>query len=211
MKLRVLPVLAVIAFICGATVAQTEPSLQSVTLYYIAPPVDFKVRPMRRQPGRVDSSRSGINLETGEQGDFIHATTPQFDLAFGGMEFQKDGKVYPDWLRVADARSMIVDLGSKRWEDFKQIPPFPRPKKPTRPLPVKDRPFVVEASAGTNDFSPYRQFVQCKVGHMYLMRMVHGQKVIYAMFRVDSATPHESCAIGWKLVRPPNVDDNERF
>ena len=212
MKIRVLLAVVVIVF-AGATVAaQTEPSPHTVTLYYIAPPVDFKVRPLRRQPGKVDSSRAGVNFETGLRGDFLHGNnTSDFDLGYGGMECEKDGKIYPDWLRVIDTRSMVVDLGSKRWEDFAQTPPFPMPKKPQRPLPLTGRPLVIELSAGSKDISPYRQLVECKSGHMYLMRLVRDRRAIYAMFRVDSATTRESCAISWKLVRPPNVSDNESF
>ena len=58
--------------------------------------------------------------------------------------------------------------------------------------------------------SPYRQVIVVKPGHMYLMRLLHGKKVIYTMFRVESLQSWDNCVLSWKLVTPPNVNDNEK-
>lgn len=191
----------------GSIAAQTQPTLQTVTLHSFSPPVSFRLGPITRQP---DVTRSSVNFETGRRGYLRNEDHTDFDLTYGGMEIQKDGKVYPDWLRVTDSRSMIVDLGVKRWQDFPATPPFPKPKKSAPPLPLTKRPLVIDASAGSKEFSPYRQFVEVKPGHMYLMRLVHGRKVIYTMFRVESLKSRENCVLSWKLVQPPNIDDNEK-
>ena len=123
----------------------------------------------------------------------------------------KTGKMLADWLGVLDCRSMIVDLGAKQWQDFKEAPPFPQPKTSAPPRPL-DRPgCVVDTSVGRTDFSPYRQFVEVNPGHVYLMRILSGRKVSYVMFRVESFVSRDNCVLSWKLVKPPNVADNESF
>lgn len=179
----------------GSIAAQTSTELQQVTLYYYS----------IQQP-----SRSYVNFETGKRGLLRGEPPDEFDLRYGGMRIEKDGKVFPDWLSVADSRSMIVELGAKKWQDLKATPPFPQPKKSRPPLPLSKRPIVIDVSAGSKEVSPYRQVIVVKPGHMYLMRLLHGKKVIYTMFRVESLDSKVSCVLSWKHVRPPNVDDNEK-
>ena len=200
-------VLVITLTVCPSIAAQTYAGLNEVKLYWFAPfrvPIDFE---------KTDRSKSSINFETGERG----SPSGQYDLRYGGMVLgtpHKHGeaeKLLTDWLGVLDCRSMIVDLGAKQWQDFKETPPFPKPKtiEPPRPL---DRPrCVVNTSAGRTDFSPYRQFVEVNPGHVYLMRLLRGNKVRYVMFRVESFVARDNCVLSWKLVKPPNVDDNEKF
>ena len=181
----------------GSIAAQTSTELQQVTLHY------FSYQ-------RHDTTRSYVNFETGKRGPLRGELPDDFDLKYGGMRIEKDGKVFPDWLSVADSRSMIVELGAKEWQDIKQTPPFPQPKKPLPPLSLSKRPIVIDVSAGSKEVSPYRQVIVVKPGHMYLMRLLHGKKVIYTMFRVESLQSWDNCVLSWKLVTPPNVDDNEK-
>lgn len=118
-------------------------------------------------------------------------------------------RVLADWLGVLDCRSMLVDLGARQWHDFKETPPFPQPKTSEPPRPLGKPTCAVDASAGRTDFSPYRQYVVPNPGHVYIMRLLRGNKVTYLMFRVERLNSKESCVISWKMVKPPNVD-NER-
>jgi len=207
MKLNNLLLLMLISLTaCYSIAAQTRAVPAQVTLYWFSPgpAIDSE---------KIDESRSSVNFETGKRGP----ATNQYDLRYGGMAIgtpHREGeasKLLVDWLGVIDCRSMIVDLGEKRWQDFKSTPPFPRSKtlEPPRPL---DRPICsVDVSAGRTDFSPYRQFVEVNAGHVYLMRLLRGIKVRYVMFRVESFVSRDNCVLSWKLVRPPNVDDNEKF
>ncbi len=181
--------------------AQTETNLQTATLYNLSAQVSM----------HTDNSRSSVNFETGQKGHSPHPQLSDFDLTYGGLEIKKDGKVYPDWLRVTDPRSMMVELGKKEWQEIKATPPFPKPKKVSPPLPLSNRPMVIDVSAGSPEVSPYRQFIAVQPGHVYLMRLVRDRKVIYVMFRVESLTSRDNCVLSWKLVKPPNVDDNEKF
>jgi len=151
-----------------------------------------------------DTSRSSVNFDTGELG-FVRAQSlmQKYDLSYGTLKVNQDG----DWLEVRDANSMIADLGEKRWDDFKETPPFPRSKK-SRPLSLAKQK-VVDASAGTTNVSPFRQFVQAKAGHMYLMRVLRGGRVVYVMLRVESLRREDSCQLSWKKVAPPKVVDEK--
>jgi hypothetical protein len=200
MKTRILLSLVIAISACGSIAAQTDAALKEVTLYYF------------HYPDQPDASRSSVNFETGERGP---DRVGSYDLRYGGMVIGspsnggKPGKVYPDWLGVLDCRSMVVDLGAKQWQDFKETPPFPRTKTSEPPRPLGQPTCAVNASAGRTDFSPYRQFVVVDPGHVYLMRLLRGRKVSYVMFRVESLNSRESCVISWKLVTPPNVDDEK--
>jgi hypothetical protein len=181
--------------------AETNPQdadavLKEVTLYYF------------QLPDQPDRSRSSVNLETGERG---RDDARSFDLRYGGMTIGMPGKpeALANWLSVLNCASMIVDLGAKTWQDFKATPPLPSPQYLPEPLSPRACSFVVDASAGSREISPYRQFVVPKPGHVYLMRLVHGNKVSYLMFRVESLKSKESCEISWKLVKPPNVDNEK--
>lgn len=206
MQTKVLSSLCVLLLVCVPMSAQTDAKLSQVTLYWFSggKAIDSE---------KTDRSRSSINFETGQRGP----DRAGYDLRYGGMVIgtpPKQGKAsrfWPDWLGVLDCRSMIVDLGAKRWADFKQTPPFPKPKTKEPPRSL-DRPVcAVNTSAGRTDFSPYRQFVEVNPGHIYLMRLLRGSKVSYVMFRVESFTTRDNCVLSWKLVKPPNVDDNEKF
>ena len=206
MKTKILFSLLTLLAACLPVAAQTGTGLSQVTLYWFSPGKAFDSE-------KTDRTRSSINFETGQRGP----DGAEYDLRYGGMVIgtpHKQGeasKILADWLGVLDCRSMIVDLGAKQWQDFKKTPLFPKPKtlEPPRPL---NRPICsVDVSAGRTDFSPYRQFVEVNPGHVYLVRLVHGTKVRYVMFRVESFISRDNCVLSWKLVKPPNVDDNEKF
>lgn len=191
---------------CYSLAAQTEVGAAQVTLYWFSPSKLI-------DSDKTDASRSSVNFETGERGP----ASNQYDLRYGGMVIGtphrqgEPSRILADWLSVLDCRSMIVDLGARRWQDFKQTPPLPKSKtlEPPRPL---DRPICsFDVSAGRTDFSPYRQFVEVKQGNIYLMRLLRGSKTRYVMFRVESFVSRDNCVLSWKLVKPPNVDDNEKF
>ena len=205
MKVRILLLLVIAFTACASIVAQTESELREVTLYWFN-------HWDRVGPVQPDQSRSAVNFETGERGI---PRGGSFDLRYGGVvigeptQNNKPGKFFPDWLNVLDCRSMVVDLGVKQWQDFKETPPFPQPKKLGPPRPLGEPICAVDTSAGRTDFSPYRQMVEPKPGHVFLARLLRGKTVSYVMFRVESLNSRESCVISWKMVKPPNVD-NER-
>src|SRR5688572_4566740 len=158
MKTRILLLLVITVSACASIAAQTDGEIREVTLYWFA-------------GAQTDRSRSSVNFETGIRGP---DRAGSYDLRYGGMIIgtpTKPGevsRVLADWLGVLDCRSMMVDLGAKQWQDFKETPMFPTPKtlEPPRPL---GRPIcAVDASAGRTDFSPYRQYVEVYPGHVYL-------------------------------------------
>lgn len=182
-----------------AVAAQSEGATATVTLYNMHNPLTHK----------HDASRASINLETGRRGHLRTDPWTDFDLAYGGLVIEKDGKRRPDWFRVIDPRSMIVDLGKKEWSDYPETPAFPKPKKGFRPLPVGQRPMVLDVSGDSKDASPYRQFIEVQPGHIYLMRVLRGARAVYAMFRVEDLRSTESCVLSWKVVPPPR-DTSEK-
>jgi hypothetical protein len=195
MKTRILLSLVITFTACASIAAQTDGALREVTLYYF------------HHPDQPDNSRSAVNFETGDRGP---DRSGSFDLRYGGMIIGvpgKPGELLYDWLGVLDCRNMLVDLGAKQWQDFKETPPFPKPKTLEPPRPLGRPTCAVDASAGRTDFSPYRQFVVVDPGHIYIMRLLRGSKVSYVMFRVESLNSRESCVISWKMVKPPNVDN----
>jgi hypothetical protein len=204
-KLIILSLLLLITLSSWHSIAaQTDAAPSLVTLYWFSPSTLIDSE-------KMDASRSSVNFETGKRGP----DSNQYDLRYGGMAIGtphrqgEPSKLLADWLGVLDCRNMIVDLGAKQWQDFKKTPAFPKPKRLEPPRPL-DRPICsVNASAGRTDFSPYRQFVEVKQGHIYLMRLLRGAKVRYVMFRVESLVSRDNCVLSWKLVTPPNVDDNE--
>jgi len=207
MKLNNLLLLLLISLSsCYSLAAQTEAGPAQVTLYWFSPSRVI-------DSDKTDASRSSVNFETGERGP----DTDHYDLRYGGMVIgtpHRQGeasKILADWLGVLDCRNMIVDLGAKQWRDFKETPPFPKPKTSEPPRPLNRPICSVDVSAGRTDFSPYRQFVEVKQGNVYLMRLLRGSKVRYVMFRVESFVSRDNCVLSWKLVKPPNVDDNEKF
>jgi hypothetical protein len=207
MRTTILFSLLMVMSACVTVAAQTETGLSQVTLYWFSP--GSRIPPVEK----TDRSRSAVNFETGQRGpDGLG-----YDLRYGGMAIgtpTKPGetsKLLTDWLGVLDCRSQIVDLGAKQWRDFKETPPFPKPKTPEPPRPLGRPDCVVNSSAGRTDFSPYRQYVVVDPGHVYLVRLWHRNKVRYVMFRVESFVARDNCVLSWKLVKPPNVDDNEKF
>ena len=207
MKLINLSLLLVISLTaCPAIAAQTRDGFNQVTLYWFSPGPSIDA-------AKMDPSRSSVNFETGNRG----SGSADYDLRYGGLVIgtpSKPGeasKLLTDWLGVLDCRSMIVDLGAKQWQDFKETPPFPKPKTLELPRPLSRPVCAFDASAGRTDFSPYRQFVEVNPGHVYLMRLLRGNKVRYVMFRVESFVARDNCVLSWKMVKPPNVDDNEKF
>src|SRR5687768_5941310 len=84
---------------CGSIAAQTETNLQTVTLHFFSTPISFKALRAGSRAPRRDVSRSSVNFETGLRGYLRNEDYLDFDLTYGGMEMQKAGKVYPDWLR----------------------------------------------------------------------------------------------------------------
>jgi hypothetical protein len=149
------------------------------------------------EQGPSSRSKALINFDTGALGGF-GSRLNDFDLSYGKISLNHDN----DWLMVCDARSRIIDLGNKRWADFKRTPDFFKGRKPLKPLPL-DAPMVFDASGGVKEHSPYQQIVQAKVGHMYMMRAVRGRKKFYVMFRVDSLTRGDWCLLSWKKVQQP--------
>lgn len=193
MKTETLVSLLLMMWICAPVVAQADTGLSQVTLYWYSPGQSI-------DPEKTDRSRSAVNFETGERG----AADGQHDLRYGGIAIgANDGKLLADWLGVLDCRNMIVELGVKQWRNFKETPPFPQPKTEEAPLPPGNGP---RCAVG----EPYRQFVAVNPGHMYLMRVLHGQKVKYVMFRIESFVSRDNCVLSWKLVKPPNVPDDEK-
>ena len=182
-------VLALFGSLVFTAHGQDVPTLNQVTLY--------------SQRSYRDWSRTSVNFDTGERGS-ASGRLAGFDLTYGNLAVNNDG----DWFEVRDPRSMIIDLGAKQWEDFKETPSFFKGKKPRKPLPLS-KPKVVDASADSKEISPYQQFVHVKAGHMYLMKVVRERKTTYIMFRIDSLTKEDNCVLSWKKVPPP-VDEMEK-
>jgi hypothetical protein len=169
-------------------VGQDTPSLNQVTLY--------------SKIVHRNWSRASINFGSGERGAPTGHTST-FDLVYGTIIVNDDG----NWFEVGDARSMIVDLGKKKWEDFKTTS-FPQSKK-RKPLPLSANVKEVDVSAGSKDISPYQQYVRAKAGHMYLLKTVRERKKTYVLFRVETLVSHDNCVLSWKKVSPP-PDDIEK-
>ena len=150
-----------------------------------------------------DFSRTSLNFDTGEVGFVRGQPNQNFDLSYGTVKINADG----DWFEVRDARSRIVDLGVKGWDEVKETPPFPQSK--TKVAPSLDQRKVIDASAGSKDVSPLRQIVSARTGHMYLVRVAKGTRALYVMFRVENLITEDNCQISWKRVVPPNIVDEQ--
>ena len=188
MKGSILIALIAVITLSGTADGQNEEGLTQSTLYYF----------------RLDRGKSYINFDSGVKGLKHSACFDQFDLGYGNLTVNNDY----DWFQVCNPRSRIVDLGKKQWKDFKETPRAFSDKKPRKPLPL-NAPFVVDASAGSKEVSPFQQFVVVKADHMYLVRLARGTQRIYVMFRVDSLTTRYSCVLSWKKVPAP-ADDFEK-
>ena len=195
MKIKIAFTLLVWILAGGRSAAQSNSDLRQVTLDYLSL--------------STWESRSSVSFQTGKLQYQRSEPYTDFDVTYGGMSVEKDGMFYPDWIRVVDSRSMMVDLGEKEWAAFKETPPFPQPKYQHPPLPLTNRPIVVDVSGDSREVSPYRQVIEVKTAHMYLARVSHGNKVFYVMFRVESLSSQQSCVLSFKLVKPPNVDDEK--
>ncbi len=219
MKIMLLSMVALISIsvaAAGQTVAAAGPTgsaggqgnaeLAQVALYSV-------------QGHNGDWTRSSISFETGERG-FRGRSSPEYDMTYGNMSTSTGGKGgvwFRDWLSVRDPRSIILDLGEKKWEDFRQTPFFPKSQKWRQPLPLNS-PMVVNTSAGreidapdaSKAVSPHRQFVLARLGHMYLMKVMKGRNATYVVFRVDRLSPGDTCLLSWKKVPPPPDDDVEK-
>ena len=192
MRVTVMFSLAIIISLSVSANGQSKVELYQVTLYY--------------QGYLSNPARSSIDFETGRGGSSNPSeSSADFDLTYGGMTIVKDGESWRDWFRVRDSRSMLVDLGKKKWEDFDATPPFPGNKNSRAPQSLTNRRFVIDASAGSRDLSPYRQFVRVRARHTYLLRVLHGNRVVYVMFRVESLSTGDNCVLSWKRVTPPTV------
>lgn len=186
MKGKLVFVVAIVIALSITTVCQESPSLYQVTLY--------------SKIGHREWHRASINFESGKRGSPT-ADLSDFDLVYGNLAVDDDS----DWFAVSNPRSIIVDLGKKQWKDFNGTPKFLKDMS-RKPLPLGDAPFEVDASANSKDISPYKQFVQVKAGHMYLMRVVRGRTNSYVMFRVDNLVRKDNCLLSWKKVQPPRDD-----
>jgi hypothetical protein len=157
-----------------------------------------------------DFTRSSLNFESGERG--YRETVSGFDLIYGNLSINYGSDWYRDWLVVLNPRSIVCDLGEKKWGDFRQTPSFPW-KNWRVPLPLNS-PMVFDASAGKKvdtpngkqSVTPHRQSVMVRAGHMYLMRVMRGRSETYVMFRVESLTSGDNCVLSWKKVPPPEDD-----
>jgi hypothetical protein len=111
-----------------ALLAETGPpdadaALKEVTLYW------YHKSDRLPFPAQSDDSRSSVNFETGDRGPARGGGF--YDLRYGGVIIEPPGKpgvFLADWLDVLDCRSMIVDLGAKTRQDFKETPPLPSPQ-----------------------------------------------------------------------------------
>jgi len=195
MKVMILSIVVFISLSISAR-GQAGAELAQVTLYSV-------------QGYGHDFTRSSVNFESGERGFPETVSGSGFDLTYGNLAIAYGRDTYRDWLVVRDSRSIVCDLGEKKWGDFQQTPTFPW-KNWRVPLPLNS-PMVVNASAdkkvdtpdGKKSVSPHRQSVIVRVGHMYLMRVMKGRSEIYVMFRVESLTPGDNCVLSWKRVTPP--------
>ena len=192
MKVMIFSIVVFISLSISAR-GQAGPELAQVTLYSVL--------------GRDhDFTRSSVNFESGKRG--FQGTGSGFDLTYGNLAIND----VRDWLTVRDPRSIVCDLGEKKWGDFQRTPTFPW-KNWRIPLPLNS-PMVFNASAGKEvdtpdgkkSVSPHRQSVMVRVGHMYLMRVRQGRSEIYVMFRVESLTSGDNCVLSWKKVTPPEDD-----
>lgn len=190
MKGKLVFALGVFIALSVSAVSQDAPTLNQITLY--------------SKMVHRDWSRSAVNFESGERGSPT-ADTSGFDLIYGTLAVNHDG----NWFEVIDGRSMIIDLGKKKWADFKQTPSFPKSKKPQKPRPLTGDVKEIDVSGGSKEVSPYQQYVYVKAGHMYLMKVVRDRKKTYVLFRVDILNSEDNCVLSWKKVAPP-PDDIEK-
>src|SRR5947209_2710067 len=123
--------------------------------------------------GDYDLTRSSFNFETGKSE--LHRENLNGILMDNDIDYdQTETGANRDLFEVRDWRSMIVDLGKKGWEQFKETPSFPRGYSSVPPRPMT-REFRLH-SRDTEVTSNWRQFVKVRSGHMYLMRLLKGNK-----------------------------------
>jgi len=172
---------------CLSVTSQAQASLSQITLFS---PIGHN----------HDTTRTAVNFETGERGFSPNQPAGRFDMSFGTLMINSDN----NWFEVRDSRSRIADLGKKQWADFRETPSFPKAKETRQPS--LNPPKVVDASAGSTNYSPYNQFVQARLDHMYLLRVLKAGKVVYVMFRVEQLESNSTCLISFKAVPPPKAD-----
>jgi hypothetical protein len=189
-KVKLILALGILVAVSATADGQDVPELNQATVYSRMTYRDW------RKPW-------GVNFDRAEEVS-ADQQLRGIDLKYGTLKINDDG----DWFEVRDPRSMIVDLGAKKWGDVKETPAFFKGKKPRKPLPL-NAPKLVDASANSKDISPYQQFVRVKAGHMYLMKVVTGRAKTYIIFRVDNLFKEDNCLLSWKKVPPP-VDDVEK-
>ena len=177
---------ALVGFLVTANGQDVE-TLKQVTLY--------------SRTGLGNLNQSSVNFDTGARGSTIKHPDG-FHLMYGNLQVNDDN----NWFEVSNPRSMIADLGKKKWEHFEKPGSLPKMKPPQKPLPLSGNLKEVNVSADVKEISPYRQFVRVKAGHMYLMRLVSDGKKTFILLRVETLTKQESCVVSWKKVQPPPED-----
>ena len=125
MKIKLIFTLLVLILVGSRSAGQSNSDLRQVTLDYLS----LSAR----------ESRSSVSFQTGKLQYQRSEPYTDFDVTYGGMSVEKKGMLYPDWIRVVDSRSMMVDLGEKEWADIKETPPFPQPIYPHPPLSLTSR------------------------------------------------------------------------
>jgi hypothetical protein len=156
--------------------------------------------------GDWDTSRSTFNFETGktERAKPSRNGIPEdYDISYDETEIGD----HHDLFEVRDYRSMIVDLGKKKWNQFNETPSFPKGQSSAPPRPLTPTSRV--HTSGTQVIADWRQFVKARSGHMYMARLMKGRRVIYVMFRVESLKSRDNCVLEWKKVQPPKVDNEK--
>ena len=153
-----------------------------------------------------DVTRSTFNFETGksEPPKLTRNGIPEdYDISYGDTEVGPND----DLFRVRDHRSMIVDLGQKKWDRFKETPSFPKGQSSAPPRPLT--PTWTLHSSETDITAKWGQFVKVRSGHIYLARLLKRSGVLYVMFRVESLKSGDNCVLTWKKVPPPRVIDEK--
>jgi hypothetical protein len=160
--------------------------------------------------------KSAFNFRYGLRSDsaeWSRVTLGWYDLLYGN--FSPDGDL--DWFEIQTIGdgccSKIKDLGALQWSDVKTVPVLPA----TPPTSTGTRgPLPGKSWEESNE----QRLTKAAAGHLYVVhiknraldtrRTAKFVNDFYAMFRVDTLEPGDSCTISWKLVPSPEGKSTKR-
>ena len=120
------------------------------------------------------------------------------DLLYGSLSTNGNS----DWFCVSmggENPSKIKDLGEMKWSDLDAIPVL----LATPPTTTGIR--APRAGESYEDSSEQR-VTKAVAGHLYLVHIKNLEYDVYAVFRVETLSPNDSCSITWRVVASPEKE-----